>query len=151
MSTITLSQEEIKSLSSDYISHGLKNEKWSIREMKITDKGAMLLLSMDQTAVSSTDDQGFHLSFLTAMEMLAQMMVIYLHQKAGLKTKCREIWVSRIDSKFIKPIRDSNHITIEMIQLKLHSRGSSLACDVDCKISDQFGGHFQSEGRVWLV
>jgi|LauGreSBDMM110SN_4_FD.fasta_scaffold03603_3 hypothetical protein len=151
MSIIHLSAEEINNLSSDYISEGIKIERWSIKSMSISNEGAHLVLMINQASISDSDPNGFHLSFLTAMEMLAQMMVIYLHKKAGLTTKCREIWVSSINSDFKKPIRAKDNILIDMVQIKLQTKGSSLVCDVDCKISDSLGGHFQSKGRVWLV
>lgn len=146
-----LSQDEIKNLSSDYISNGLKSEKWSISEMKITENGAVLELKMNDLSISSTDSQGFHLSFLIAMEMIAQMMVIYLHYNAGLKVKTREIWVSKINSKFITPIRNPDSINITMTKKSLKFKGSSLVCDAHCDITSPTGGLFQSEGRVWLI
>lgn len=151
MTIIQLSQNEIKNLSSDYISKGLKNEKWCISEMKITDDGAELKLKMTDIAISSADTGGFHLSFLIAMEMIAQMMVIYLHYKAGLKIKTREIWVSSINSKFITPVRNPDFIYIKMTSKKLKHKGSNLICDARCDITSPTGGLFQSEGRVWLL
>jgi hypothetical protein len=151
MKIIQLSPNEIKNLSSEYISQGLKTEKWCIYEMKITDDGAELQLKMTDVALSTTDSHGFHLSFLIAMEMIAQMMVIYLHYQAGLKIKSREIWVSSINSKFISPIRNPDTIYIKMTSKKLKIKGSNLICDARCDMTSPTGGLFQSEGRVWLL
>jgi hypothetical protein len=151
MTIIYLTQNEIKNLSSNYISQGLKTEKWSINEMKITEDGAELQLKMTDISISTTDNNGFHLSFLIAMEMIAQMMVIYLHYQAGLKIKSREIWVSSINSKFISPIRNPDSIYIKMTSKKLKLKGTNLICDARCDISSSTGGLFQSDGRVWLL
>jgi hypothetical protein len=151
MSIKHLTAEEINNLSSDYISEGIKIERWSIKNMSISNEGAHLELMINQASISDSDPNGFHLSFLTVSEMIAQMTVIYLHNKAGLTSKCREVWVSNISINFKKPIRARDHILIDMIQTKLKTKGSSLVCDIDCKISDSLGGHFQSKARVWLA
>ncbi len=148
---VELSTKEIQNLSSDYISIGLKKEKWIIKQMSISSEVVIVDLMMTDLAFSSNDKSGFHLSFLTAMEMIAQMMVIYLHHQAGYKVKTREIWVSRINSKFIKPIRDPNNISIKMIPRKIKTKGDSLVCDAECEITSSSDGLFQSEGRVWLI
>jgi hypothetical protein len=151
MSAVQLSRQEILNLSSDYINEGLKKEKWRINAMTIDSSNVEVSLSMTETAFSSTNNSNFHLSFLTTMEMIAQMMVIYLHYQANYQYKTREIWVSSISSKFVKPISDPNNINIKMKAIKLLRKGENLICDASCEVTGSSGGLFKSEGRTWLI
>jgi hypothetical protein len=151
MSAVKLSHQEILNLSSDYINEGLKKEKWTINAMTIDTSNVQVSLSMTETAFSTANNANFHLSFLTAMEMIAQMMVIYLHYQANYEYKTREIWVSSISSKFIKPISDPNNICIKMKTSKLWRKGENLICDASCEVTGLSGGLFKSQGRTWLI
>jgi hypothetical protein len=151
MSAVKLSHQEILNLSSGYINEGLKKEKWAINAMTIDTSNVEVSLSMTETAYSTANNSNFHLSFLTAMEMIAQMMVIYLHYQANYEYKTREIWVSSISSKFIKPISDPNNIHIKMKTSKLWRKGENLICDASCEVTGPSGGLFKSQGRTWLI
>jgi hypothetical protein len=147
----SLSLEEIKNLSSSYINDDLKKERWGFLSIEIGPELVLTTASVDLSGLPPENSQNFHLSFFTATEMIGQLLVIYLHHYAGLTLKTREVCVSKVTNKFIKPIKDPENISFILKAKKLHQRKATLICDFECEIKDISGGLFQSEGRVWLI
>ena len=147
----SLSLEEIKNLSSSYIDEDLKKERWGFLSIEIGPELVLTTASVDLSSLPPINYQNFHLSFFTATEMIGQLLVIYLHHRAGLTFKAREVWVSKVTNKFIKPIKDPENISIVLKAKKLHQRKAATICDFECEIKGLSGGLFQSNGRVWLI
>lgn len=146
-----LDADTILKLSSTYISYDLKQERWAIKSVAIKESKLISEIKMEKFFISPTDPKGFHLSFLTAHEMIAQGVIILLHKMEGLKHKCREIWVSEVTSKFIRPIRNPHSIRLEISAVKIRRKSNVLICDVEMQLSDNSNGLFRSDGRAWLV
>ncbi|NTV96019.1 MAG: hypothetical protein HGA75_11495 [Thiobacillus sp.] len=60
-----------------------KQESWRSDHIDIDDRRLSATVSMRSTFASDTDTKGFHLSFITALEFLSQLQIVYIHVWAG--------------------------------------------------------------------
>ena len=140
-----LDKQQLKALSSVYITEGVKKDCWEILEVEIS--GALLKARLRMTSffVSPTDPGGFHLTVFSTQEFLAQLANIYLHVLEGYTVKCKETWMreSRITCR--STIRDPENIMVEMDFFSLRKQGSFLNCMVRCRVYDDKEGLFTAE------
>lgn len=148
---VRLIAPQIERLSSDYLQDGRTQEAWRIESIDIEDDRIVARAGMTRVYVSQTDDQGFHLSFITALEMVSQLTIVYLHHKAGLTEKSREVWVSESRNRFVRPIRNPDDIRLDMKVRKLRERGGSLFCEADYRVTDEQGGLCEYWGKAYLL
>ena len=145
-----LGPEQIDRLSSQYFVRGRQCERWRIDAVEMVKDSVTATARMIEHYVSETDEQGFHLSFVTALEMVSQLTIIYLHLKAGLNEKCREVWVSESRNKLVRPIRSPDNIRLEMTVEKLRQRGDSWFSIASYRVTDAEGGLFEYWGKAWM-
>ena len=108
-------------------------------------------MAMSCIYISETDPGGFHLSFITAIEMISQLTVVALHSLAGLQSKSREVWARETRGRFVKPIRQQHGMQIEMQIRSLRNHGGVCLCEADYRITDQAGGLFMYWVKCALV
>jgi acyl-coenzyme A thioesterase PaaI-like protein len=148
--TVRLIAPQIDKLSSGYLRDGRRQEVWRIETIDIGDDRVVAKASMTDFYVSRTDDKGFHLSFITALEMVSQLTIVYLHYKAGLTEKSREVWVSESRNRFVRPVRNPDDIRLEMTVKKLREHGGSLFCEADYRVTDEQDGLYEYWGKACL-
>jgi hypothetical protein len=151
MNSYTLSLDEIKNLSSSYITEDLKSERWTLLSMEISPNLVSALASVSKPISISSTSLDYHLSFFTASEIVGQILVIFMHYHAGFKVKTREVWVTQANYKFIRPVKHLKSVSIILKAKKLIQNKNRWICDFESEVTDSSGGLFTGEGRVWLV
>lgn len=113
MTTFTLSPEQISQLSSEYLTNGVYQDSFAIKQIAIDDKQLEAIIDMTSCGVSKTDRDGYHLTAPTIFRFLGQLLVIHgqIYFDLG-ETKTVEVWVKEHTIKHRKPIRDTNHIPV---------------------------------------
>lgn len=132
--------DEYWPLASDYLRNGRRNEEWSIN--RIDWDGEILRAScrLEGYAVSKTDQNRFHLSIFAAREMEAQLAIIAIHLKLGLKRKTTEVWVLECAEKCIRAITTPTDVRFEIqLETERTSSGKSIAT-CQSRIWDAPGG-----------
>lgn len=108
------SLEKIKKLSSEYLSHGRKQDNWEITSLSSKDLQLHATVRMTSYYVSSTDRCGFHLTSYSALEFVSQLFVIFSHIYAGFEEKTQEGWMLESSVICRKAIRDPENIQVDM-------------------------------------
>lgn len=144
--SVRLGPAEIEKISSHYLSEGLKQEAWKIDEVEVLGDRLTATVSMRSFYASDTDTRGFHLSFITALEFIAQLQIIYVHVWAGLQEKTQEAWLAETRIRSVHPIRDHGHMHVEMHVSSMRKRGAAFYCVANHRITDDQGGLFE----IWL-
>ena len=134
-----LTQDEIKRLSSVYLSTGRKQEIWEISHVEIEDNVLTARIIMRSYYISSTDSGGFHLTIFSTLEFLSQLIIIYAHVWAGLTDKTREGWMieSSISSK--RMIRDPENIQVRMEVSSIKKLGANILAVTESQVFDSTG------------
>ncbi len=140
---VRLSVADIQNLSSHYLNEGRKQESWQIEEIEINGQHLTARVSMRTTYVSATDEKGFHLTIFTTLEFLSQLLIIYMHVRAGLSKKTREVWMVESSTRSVRAIRDSANIKVEMEVVSIRKRGENFYCVADYRVTDDQGGLFK--------
>ena len=110
-----LTISEIEQISSAYLAAERKKEVWKIEQVDIIENGLLAIVSMREFCVSSTDNNEFHLAYLTALEFVSQLQIIYMHVWAGIKFKTKEVWMIECHMKSHRPIKNPEKINVEII------------------------------------
>ncbi|MDP1708750.1 MAG: hypothetical protein Q8L89_06770 [Gammaproteobacteria bacterium] len=147
---VRLSAADIQNLSSHYLNEGRKQESWQIEAVEINDKGLTAKVSMRTTYVSDTDAKGFHLAIFTAVEFVSQLMVIYMHVRAGLSKKTREVWMLESSTRCVRAIRDPSNIKVEMEVVSMRKRGENWYGVAANRVTDDQGGLFEIKLKGFL-
>jgi hypothetical protein len=147
----TMDRGQIARLCSPYLAGGKKTESWEIWELEIDGPEVRATARMTEYLLSPADGNRFHLSFITAMEMVSQLTIVYLHHKAGLTEKSREVWVSESSNRFVKPVRNPDRIDLQMQVSKLKRRGDTFFSIADYRVTDDEGGLLHYWGKAFLV
>jgi hypothetical protein len=137
---VFLSLDDIKDISSHYLNEGKKQESWQIDSVEVIGKRLTAQVSMPSIYLSKTNNDTFHLSILTTMEFVSQLLIIYLHVWAGLTQKKREGWMIESSTRSIHAIRDPKHIQVEMSVLKIKKHGENIYCIAEFQVTDRQGG-----------
>lgn len=135
---ITLTPEDVATISSDYIREGRHFESWKINEVIIHEKHAVMDASMTSTYTPGSNK--FHLSIYLAEEMASQLMIIYGHIWAGLTEKKGEVWMLESHTKSIRPVTKSENIKIEMNVKAMKKRGETIFGIGEYSITDDNNG-----------
>ncbi len=123
-----LTASEIGRYASPYLKGGNKSDIWDITSVEID--GIMLKagIRMNSTYASPTDINGFHLSVFSALEIMSQLQILFMHHWAGLSEKSREVWMIDCNISAFTAIRDPDGIRAEMIFSSIRSiKGKVLA------------------------
>lgn len=137
---VVLTPSEWTEISSPYLAGGRKSESWEIVSIEIVGKRLSAVIRMTSTYLSETDDGQFHLSFITYLEFLSQLLIIYGHVWAGVPKKTREGWVLESSTRNINAIRDPEHIQVEMEVASIRRVGVPVIAIAKFKVSDKLGG-----------
>jgi len=143
---VFLSPDDVKNISSHYLNEGKKQESWQIDSVEVIEKRLTAQVSMPSIYLSKTNNNTFHLSILTIMEFVSQLLIIYLHIWAGVTQKKREGWMIESSTRSIRAIRDPKHIQVEMSVVKIKKQGEKIYCIADFQVTDRQGG--LSEVRI---
>jgi len=152
MSTATiLSPLQIDKLSSDYLADGRREERWRFNEIRVESGQVFAVARMEQYYRSATDDNQFHLSYITGHEIASQLGIIFLHYNAGFTEKCREVWMSESHNRCFAPIRDPLGIHVAMTINRLKKRKELWLCDIECELTDVLGGRLLYWAKAVLL
>ncbi|OOZ38232.1 hypothetical protein [Solemya elarraichensis gill symbiont] len=136
----------IERISSPYLDGDRKIEAWQIEQVDIEGDELNAIVSMSSYCVSDADTDGFHLSYITALEFVSQLQIIYMHVWAGLEKKTQEAWMVECRMKSHSPIRNPNAIKVHMTASRMRKRGDVYYCIADHRVTDDQGGLFE----IWI-
>lgn len=140
---VSLTPTQIERLSSPYIAGGLRSDVWQIDSVRL-EKGLLhARVSMRSAYASPTDAGGAHLTMFASNEFLSQLMVIYMHHRAGLTEKCREVWAAELHGRYVATIRELSAIDVAMQYVRLREVDSKLYCKAGFVVSAACGGRFE--------
>ncbi len=150
INTVILKPDDFKKISSPYLSGGKKEDIWEIQEITIADNKLLAKVRMVSYYKSSTDENKFHMSTITGLEIIGQLRIIFLHVYLGLKEKTKEVWFLRGTERCIHSIRDPENIFVEM-DCKIESTETKKhLVTMRAHISDPQGGNFQFTAKVLM-
>ena len=151
MLKMTLSTEEIRDISSEYLNTGRKQESWEITAIEIDGQFINAGIRMSSTYQSVTDENRFHLTIFSTLEFLSQLIVIYFHVWAGLHKKTREVWMidSRIHCK--RSIRDPDDIRVSMEFMRMRKVGERIYATAIARVYDNKDGLFDAHLKAFLA
>lgn len=138
--SVVLTPGDWASISSPYLADGRKSESWEIGDIEITGKKLKTVVRMTSTYISATDPGDFHLSFITCLEFLSQIMIIHGHVWANLKEKTREGWMVESFTRNARAIRDPDNIQIEMTVASIRKIGEAIYSVANFQVTDSLGG-----------
>lgn len=143
---VRLLGSELAEISSPYLSGGRKQESWQIDEVDIQDSRQTATVSMRSICPSATDAGGFHLSFITALEFISQLQIIYMHVSAGLQQKKQEAWMVECKVRSLRPIRNPSKMKVETDVEVMRKRGQAYYCVANHRLTDDQDGNLE----VWI-
>lgn len=147
---LRLSGTDIGKISSPYLDEGRKQESWRIDHIDIDDQRLSATVSMRSTFASDTDTKGFHLSFITALEFLSQLQIVYMHVWAGLSEKNQEAWVVECHVQARRPVRNPDCMSVDMRATSMRKRAGAYYCIAEHTITDDRGGEFSVRMKMLL-
>ncbi len=139
----SLTAEQLGRLSSPYIPNGIRQDVWSIDSVNIRNDLVQAKVSLGSIYQSPTDGGGAHLTMFATNEIVAQLMVIYMHVQAGFEQKCREVWAAELHGRYVAPIRELAGIDFVMQCARTRSVGNKRYCKASFTISAKCGGRFE--------
>lgn len=109
-----LTEAQIASLSSDYLTQGVFQDSFAIRSVDITGPQLDALIEMTHFGVSPTDLGGYHLTAPSLFRFLGQLLVIHgqVYLNLGDQKKV-EVWVKEHTMKHVAPVRSPQNITVQ--------------------------------------
>ena len=145
-----LSANEIKPFISDYLYNGRKLESWEIKEITIEDSNLEAIFDMNSIYKSSSDQNQFHLTIYTALEVASQLMIIYAHKWANRNEKSQEGWMIESKTRSRNAIRASKNILVKMSVKKIKAHQNKGFCIANFIFSDNQGGAFEVDLKGFL-
>lgn len=141
-----LDKKTIEKTSSNYIKNDKKIEEWDVLWVDVTDDCLSAEVEMTNYCRSAADNDEFHLSYFTGLEIVSQLQIIFMHVWAGMQEKTKEVWMIECNMKSHRPIKDPASIKFEMKAIKIRKRGDVYYCTAEHKVTDSTGGLFE----VWI-
>jgi len=135
-----LTRDEIKKLSSTYISDAMKSESWTIESVLVAEDLLNASVTVRSDYLSHTDREQFHVSTFTILEFNAQLLVIFTHLLAGYSEKVKEAWMLEETSRYIRPLRRPDTIKVRLTLLKMRRRGGNVYFTFEALTTDDGGG-----------
>jgi hypothetical protein len=148
---ILLNTEQVKKISSPYLSEGRKKDQWEIIEVRILNETLRSRVRMLSYYKSPTDFEGFHLTSFSTMEFVSQLFIVYGHVLAGLEEKVQEAWMMNCDIDCKKAIRDPDNIQVEMHFKTLRKIKNRMLGHATAHIWDEQGGEFTVSLKALLA
>ncbi len=146
-----LTDEYIRNVSSPYLSKRCADEHWVIDFVDVERDKLTATIIMTQFPNSVADKDAFHLSFITALEIVSQLQIIYFHSWAGLNRKTMEVWMAEVTMKSSSPIRDPSAIRVEMIANRTKKLRDKYYVAATHRVYDDLGGHFEVELKTFVA
>jgi hypothetical protein len=138
-----LNAQKIEKISSYYLKEGHNKDLWHIDKVEIIENTLLSRVRMLEYYISNTDNNAFHLSYLTALEFVSQLQIIFMHSWAGLELKTKEVWMIECRMKSHKIIKNPHTINVEMIATKMFKRSNIYYCIADHRVTDDQDGFFE--------
>lgn len=111
---IKLSPQEIQQLSSEYLTQGVFQDHFAIRDLCVQGEEMEALIEMTGFGISETDVGGYHLTAPSIFRFLGQILIIHGQKFFSLgDTKAVEVWVKEHTMKHKSPIRDPRAIVVK--------------------------------------
>lgn len=145
----TYSSDDVNAISSPYLKEGRKQESWEIQSIEIDQRVLRARIRMTSLYVSGTDS-GFHLTIFSTLEFASQLMIIYMHDWAGLPKKLREGWMVESTTRAVRQIRNPDDIQVEMNVRQIRKHGEHLICIADFRVTDDADGLFEISLKGFL-
>jgi hypothetical protein len=143
------SAQEIENLCSEYIPRGLREDRWEIVGLHSDPSHMEAEVRMKSIYTPPGDADGFHLSSISAFEMVSQLAVIYMHAWAGHEKKCREVWLAECSLRCNKAVRDRDRILVRMQAKTMRKLGDRLLAKFDAEVYDRHG-RFSFSGTTFM-
>jgi len=134
-----LTRQEIDKLSSPYLGGGIRQDRWEIVDIQVEDKSMVAHVRFDSTYTSPTDKGGFHLTILSTLEFLSQLMMIFVHVWAGYPEKTKEGWMIKSDINCKRAIRNSQNIEVRMKITSIRKVKDKVLILTKSEVSDEEG------------
>jgi hypothetical protein len=132
---LSLSESQIASLSSDYLTQGVFQDSFAIRSVEICGIQLDATIDMIEFGVSPTDKGGYHLTAPSVFRFLGQLLVIHGQVYLNLgEQKTVEVWVKEHTMKHVAPIRSPKNIRVQGKidhMRKAHSQPSMVGFNYD--------------------
>jgi hypothetical protein len=145
-----LTRTEIDNLSSPYLKEGKRMDLWEITDVIIDDKALVAHIRMRSHYTSSTDKGGFHLTILSTLEFLSQLMLIFVQSWGGYTEKIKEGWMLESSLSCKRAIRDSEKIEVRMNLVSVKKVKGSILAVTKSKVSDSNNGLFEATLKALL-
>lgn len=145
----TYSSDDVNAISSPYLKEGRKQESWEIQSIEIDQRVLRARIRMTSLYVSETDS-GFHLTIFSTLEFVSQLMIIYMHEWAGLSKKLREAWMVESTIRAVRQIRNPDDIRVEMNVRQRRKHRQHLICIADFRVTDDADGLFEISLKGFL-
>jgi hypothetical protein len=145
-----LSANDIKPFISDYLYNGRKLESWEIKEITIKNSELEAIFDMNSIYKSGSDQNQFHLTIYTALEVASQLMIIYAHKWANRIEKSQEGWMVESKTRSRNAIRASKNILVKMSVKKIKEYQNKGFCIASFIFSDNQGGVFEVDLKGFL-
>ena len=145
-----LSVNEIKPFISDYLHNGRKLESWEIKTITIEDSNLEAIFDMNSGYKSMSDQNQFHLTIFTALEVASQLMIIYVHKWLNRDEKTQEGWMIESKTRSRNFIRASKNISVQMSVKKIKAYHDKGFCVASFIFSDNQGRTFEIDLKGFL-
>lgn len=132
--------DEYLPLSSEYLRSGRRKEVWSINWVKWDGEVLHASARLDGWQGSEADGNRFHVSIFAAREIDAQLSIIGMHLKLGLKRKTAEVWLLKSAEECLAPITVPDDVRFEMRFSFRKTSSGKLITERVSEISDAHGG-----------
>lgn len=101
-------------LESPYLRERQGCDRWRIKSLYYDEARLRSEVVLTSYYTPSTDVEGFHLSQITALEILSQLKVIFLQLLDERTEKSDEAWIIDTNIRCYKPIRNHEKIQVHM-------------------------------------
>ena len=142
--------DEIQPFISDYLLIGRKQESWEIKKVIIEDLNLEAIFDMNSSYKSSHDQNQFHLTIFTVLEVASQLMIIYGHKWLNLAAKNQEGWMIESKTRSRNIIRATDNIEVKMSVKQIKKYKNNLFCNANFVFSDNQGGIFEVDLKGFL-
>lgn len=144
-----LGPDDLVPISSPYLSGGRRDESWTIDWVEIGEDKLQAAVLINSPYISASDAGGFHVTIFSALEVVSQLLIVYMHVWAGLEEKVREVWMVESQTRSIEAIRDRT-ISVEMQATKMRKVGARIYSTVQFRVKGSSGGLFEISLKCFL-
>lgn len=144
-----MTRTEIAKLASPYLKEEKRHDVWEIADIVIEDKTLIAHIRMRSHYTSPSDKSGFHLTILSTLEFLSQLMLIFVQVWGGYTEKTKEGWMLESSISCKRAIRDPENIEVCMNLASIKKVKGSIIAVTKSKVSDK-NGRFEATLKALL-